>query len=227
MSTKRLYSSQFKYEVLMAYQNEFLTISEVLKRYQISEYAFNKWRRKFEKEGKSGLENFSTRKFYSKEVKEAAVRDFLSGEYSKEEITRKYEISNRMVLQKWINKYNSHRELKDTGKGLTLSMTKSRTTTLDERIEIAIECLENGKDYQITAEKHKISYQQVYQWVKKYEIGGTEALTDRRGRKKEYEELSSEEKAKMEMKRLERENQRLKAENAFLKKLEEIERRLK
>ncbi|MEF7592745.1 helix-turn-helix domain-containing protein, partial [Bacillus thuringiensis] len=66
---------------------------------------------------------------------------------------------------------------------------------------------------------------QVYQWVKKYNNGGDEALKDRRGRKKEEQELSPEEKVKLEMKKLERENERLRAENAFLKKLEELERR--
>ena len=54
-----------------------------------------------------------------------------------------------------------------------------------------------------------------------------EALRDRRGRKKEEVELSPEEKIKFEMKKLEKENERLRAENAFLKKLEELERRRK
>jgi len=55
--------------------------------------------------------------------------------------------------------------------------------------------------------------------------GGEEALKDKRGRKKEVVELSPEQKLKFEMQKLERENERLRAENAFLKKLEEIERR--
>ncbi len=43
--------------------------------------------------------------------------------------------------------------------------------------------------------------------------------------KKKKLNLTPEEKIKLEMKKLERENERLRAENAFLKKLEEIERR--
>ncbi|WP_424565549.1 helix-turn-helix domain-containing protein [Tepidibacillus fermentans] len=81
------------------------------------------------------------------------------------------------------------------------------------------------KNYQMAAETYKISYQQVYQWVKKYEDGGEEALRDRRGRKKEEQELTPEEKMRLEIKKLERENERLRAENEFLKKLEELERR--
>ncbi|MEF7592756.1 helix-turn-helix domain-containing protein, partial [Bacillus thuringiensis] len=84
--------------------------------------------------------------------------------------------------------------------------------------------MENNKNFQMTADMYDVSYQQVYQWVKKYNNGGDEALKDRRGKKKEEQELSPEEKVKLEMKKLERENERLRAENAFLKKLEELER---
>lgn len=104
-------------------------------------------------------------------------------------------------------------------------MTKGRKTTWEERIEIAIHCLANGKNYQETGEKYKVSYQQVYQWTRKYETNGPDALKDNRGRKKSEAKLSPEEKIKLEMKRLEIENERLRAENAYLKKLEEIERR--
>ncbi len=104
-------------------------------------------------------------------------------------------------------------------------MTKGRKSTWKERIEIVQDALANGKDYQQTAETHKVSYQQVYQWVRKYEAGGWDALKDRRGRTKSEDELTEEERMKLEMRRIEKENERLHAELAFLKKLEEIERR--
>ncbi|GIN07484.1 hypothetical protein J1TS1_16290 [Shouchella clausii] len=104
-------------------------------------------------------------------------------------------------------------------------MTKGRKTTWEERIHIVQACLENGKAYQETASTYHVSYQQVYQWVKKYENGGEEALKDKRGSKKEEALLTPEEKIQLQMKKLERENERLRAENVFLKKLEEVERR--
>jgi transposase len=211
--------------VLMAYKNADYTVEELCVRYQIPKVTLYNWVEKFEKDGINGFEDSKTWKSYSKELKEAAVRDYLSGEYSQYEIIRKYEISSRSVLQGWINKYNSRRDLKDTSKGRTSSMTKGRKTTWDERIQIVKYYLENGKDYQKTADIYEVSYQQVYQWVNKYENDGDEALKDKRGRNKEEAELSTEEKIKLEMKKLERENERLRAENAFLKKLEEIERR--
>ena len=50
-------------------------------------------------------------------------------------------------------------------------------------------------------------------------------LEDRRGRTKQDEELTNEEKLERRIQQIERENERLRAENLFLKKLEEIERR--
>ncbi len=70
-------------------------------------------------------------------------------------------------------------------------MTKGRKTTWKERIEIVQDALENGKNYHKTAEKHQVSYQQVYQWVRKYEAGGWDALKDRRGRSKSDRRINS------------------------------------
>lgn len=47
-------------------------------------------------------------------------------------------------------------------------MTKGRSTTYDERISTVEDCIGNEHNCAITAEKHKISYQQVYMWVHKY-----------------------------------------------------------
>lgn len=226
MSGKR-YSKEFKYEVIVAYEKGNYSLKELCSKYQIAQTSLKEWIMEFEKHGSEGLKRSTSWKPYSKELKEAAVLDYLSGELSQYEIVRKYEISSRSVLRRWISKYNSHRDLKDTSKGRTNSMTKGRKTTWDERIQIVLDCLENGKDYQVTAETYEISYQQVYQWVKKYEDGGDEALKDKRGRKKEEAELTPEEIVQLQIKKLERENERLRAENLFLKKLEEIERRRK
>ncbi|RCW62126.1 transposase-like protein [Saliterribacillus persicus] len=225
--SKRSFSADYKYEVLKAWEDGLYSLRELAKKYKVYESTIQEWRNKFDKFGTEGLQESSGWKTYTKEVKRSAVLDYLSGEYSLREITRKYEISDQSVLRLWINKYNSHRELKDTSKGRTSSMTKGRKTTWEERIQIVLDCLGNGKDYQEAANTYNVSYQQVYQWVKKYEDGGDEALKDKRGHKKDEAELTQEEKNNLQMKKLERENERLRAENLFLKKLEEIERRRK
>ena len=223
--SKSAHSLQDKIKIIEALNNRSHTLSELAFIYQVCRDTIYNWVYRYEKHGVEGLNETSTWKKYSKELKLAAVQDYLSSDYSYNEVTRKYEISSTSLLRKWIKKYNSHRELNDTSRGRTTTMTKGRNTTLNERKEIVFYCLENEKDYQKAAETFKVSYQQVYQWVKKYDNGGEEALIDKRGRKKEEVELSAEQKMKLEMQKIERENERLRAENAFLKKLEEIERR--
>ncbi|SDZ08778.1 Transposase and inactivated derivatives [Bacillus sp. 166amftsu] len=219
------YSKAEKLAILALYKDGHHSIADISAKFFVDPGTIRDWKRRYEVNGEDGLEEASSWKCYSKELKLAAVNDYLSGHYSLSKVIQKYNVSSTAVLRKWIKKYNSHRELNDTGKGMTNSMTSRRKTTLEERIQIVNYCIQHQKNYQLTAEGYEVSYQQVYQWVKKFEAHGEEALQDKRGRKKKEYELTEEEKFKIEMKRLEQENERLRAENAFLKKLEELERR--
>lgn len=219
------YSKAEKLAILNLYKDGHHSIADITAKFSVDPGTIRDWKRRYEMNGEDSLTDATSWKPYSKELRLAAINDYLSGHYSLNKVIQKYNISSTAVLGKWIKKYNSHRELNDTGKGMTNSMTSGRKTTLEERIQIVNYCLQHQKNYQLAAESYGVSYQQVYQWVKKFETNGEEALQDKRGRKKEEYELTAEEKFKLEMKRLERENERLRAENAFLKKLEEHERR--
>lgn len=146
------------------------------------------------------------------------------GELSQYQVIDKYKIASRTQLSNWVKKYNGHSSLQTYGGG-TKAMTKGRSTTWEERIDIVLYCLAHHHDYRKTADQYQVSYQQVYQWVKKYEAGGQDALQDGRGRKKVPEELTEVDRHRLAMKKLEYENERLRAENAFLKKLQEFGRR--
>lgn len=223
--SKRAFNPEFKIAVLKAWEEGKYSLTEIVIMSKVNESTIREWKYKFEKYGIEGLKESSTCKRYSKELKLTAINDYLSGKYSLREVTRKYEISYDSVLRQWIKKYNSHGNLKDTSKGSMSSMAKGRKSTWEERIQIVLDCLKSGKNYQRMAETYGVSYHQVYQWVRKYENGGDEALKDKRGRNKVEAEISPEDKIRLEMKKLERENERLRAENLFLKKFEEIERR--
>ena len=162
-------------------------------------------------------------KKYSAELKEQAVEAYLRGEGSLREICKKHEISDKHVLPNWILWYNGHREFKErsSAKG-EIYMTKGRKTTQEERAEIVAFCIEHNKDYGLTVETYKVSYQQIYAWVRKYEEGGVDKLKDKRGRTKPAEEMSEVEKLKAEMKILEAKNRQLEIENEFMKKLQEL-----
>ena len=201
------------------------SFEKLAQQFQIHKSTLKGWVLKFEVFGIAVFDDAFPQRSYSKEQKLKAVEDYLSGHYSLLELMKKHKISGRTILMKWVKKYTSHSEIQDSGKGMSQTMTKGRKTTLEERIQIVDYCLRNQKNYQSAAEFYSVSYQQVYQWVKKFEAMGEEGLYDRRGRTKEEIELTAEEKLKLEIKRIERENERLRAENLFLKKLEEIERR--
>ena len=162
-------------------------------------------------------------KKYSIEFKIQAVEAYLRGEGSLREICKKHEISDKHVLQNWILWYNGHREFKErsSAKG-EIYMTKGRKTTQEERAEIVAFCIEHNKDYGLTVETYKVSYQQIYAWVRKYEEGGVDKLKDNRGRTKPADEMTEVEKLKAEMKILEAKNRQLEIENAFIKKLQEL-----
>ena len=224
MSKRSKYTAEEKYEILMEYLNGSRSIQDIHTKYKISVYAFYKWRYNYETYGVDGLRESRTWKKYSRELKEQIVLEYISGKYSQGELVKKYGLTDKTVLKRWINNYNSHREVTAKPKGMRKSMAKGRSTSFKERIEIVQYCINYNNNYQQAADTYQVSYQQVYQWVKKYESGGENALQDARGKKSEAE-LTPEEKMKLEMKRLEAENERLRAENAFLKKLEELERR--
>jgi transposase len=87
----------------------------------------------------------------------------------------------------------------------------------EERAKIVAFCIEHNYDYGLTVETYKVSYQQIYAWVRKYEEGGVDKLKDNRGRTKPVEEMTEVEKLKAEIKILEAKNRQLEIENAFIK----------
>ena len=98
-----------------------------------------------------------------------------------------------------------------------------KNLTLEDRVEVVKHSLEISRDYSETAIKFEVSYQQVYQWVQKYNKFGVDGLIDRRGKRKAEDELTEVEKLKLNIKLLEAKNRRIELENAFLKKLNELE----
>jgi transposase len=219
------HSLEVKLQILHLLNEGEYSQSKLCEKFSVSKKTIRRWKMKFDKAGVDGLIESTAWKTYSRELKINAVEDFLQKDLTVSEILEKYTISSDSILSTWVKKYTSHSELKDSGKGMSQTMTKGRKTTFEERIQIVDRCLKHQGNYQVTSETYGVSYQQVYQWVKKFEAAGEEGLRDRRGRTKEELELTVEEKLQLEIKRIERENERLRAENLYLKKVEEIKRR--
>jgi transposase len=223
MSKRSKYSSTEKYQILMKYIEGEMGPSRIREEYKIPKSTLYKWKNNYELYGIDGLEESHGWKEYSNELRLSAIQDYMSGNYSKIEICRKYKVSNG-ALDVWIKNYNNHKETRQTHRRKSL-MIHSRKLSFEEKVEAVHLCIKNGHDYSTVLEKYQISYQQIYSWTKKYEADGPESLRDHRGRNKPVEEMSVQEKLKIKVKELEAKNYRLEAENALLKKLKEIERR--
>lgn len=65
---------------MLAYHSGNYTLKEICCQYQLTKYSVLEWVKRLY--GIEGLEKSTTRKHNTKETKEAAVRDYLSGQYS-------------------------------------------------------------------------------------------------------------------------------------------------
>lgn len=183
------------------------------------------WLARYEAEGESGFMAYSRNRVYTPEAKLNAVRDYLSGKGSQLEICKKYKIRNTHCLRGWIKVYNAHGDFssrKYSGGGSY--MKQGRTTTQEERVQIAKECIASGKNYGEIAQKYQVSYQQVRTWTLRFEELGEAGLEDRRGRRKKDQMPRTElEEAQIEIKQLKHKLYLAEMENTLLKKLNEIE----
>ena len=225
MSFKHKYSYEEKEKILLEYQTGVRGFRELCRVYGMAQSALKDWIRLYETFDIEGLRTGSSTTHYSKETKEAAVQDYLTHKMPVKEILKKYQIRSTTQLRRWIMVYNGHKELKASGTGGTVIMTKGRKTTFDERVEIVQYCIAHDHNYAETAAKFGVSYQQARSYTVKYEAGGVNALQDRRGRLKPAEEMSELERLRAENKILRAEKERAEMEVSFLKKLDEIERR--
>lgn len=221
--TKTKIGFEQKIKTVLEYINGNISQIQGAKKCNISVASFQVWIRKYKAEGEEGLKESKKYKKYSTELKQRAVKEYLLGKASQEEICKQYKISSKTQLQRWIMWYNGHKEIKERthAKG-EIYMTKGRKTTQEERAEIVAFCIEHGKDYGLTVETYNVSYQQIYAWVKKYEEKGVNGLTDRRGKAKPESELTEEDRLRQENKILQAKIKDQEMEIALLKKLREL-----
>ena len=207
MGRKAKISYEIKFKFIEEYLNGNISQIAIARELGLHPSSIQGWIRKYKAFGPEGLKN-------------------INGKGSLADISLKYNLSCTGILTQWINKYNKcHKTCKSHNNKGDHIMTNGRKTTYEERIEIVAFCIANANDYNLTANKYKVSYQQIYTWINKYNRSGYEALVDSRGKRKKIEDLSESEKIAAQLKLLEAENRRLKMENDFLKKLDEIERR--
>lgn len=193
----------------------------------VSHKTIIRWIARYETEGVEAFIPRERNRVYSAELKRQAVQEYLSGGYSTLELSKKYKISNPCIVEQWVKVYNTHGDfnsVKFSGGGSY--MKQGRETTLEERIQIAKECIACGKNYGEMALKFQVSYQQVRTWTLRFEQMGETGLQDRRGHRKKNQIPRTElEQAQIEIEQLKHKLYLAEMENALLKKLDEVERR--
>ena len=222
--SKSQHTPEWKIAIVKKYLSGEGSYDSIARAHGIDKRTLIDWVHRYQEHGASVFYPTVGNVHYSKEFKTMCVEAVLKGEGSVDDIVVKYNISTRSVLRSWIMKYNANMELKEYKPKREVYMAEARRkTTLEERKEIVEYCIAHNNDYKGAASRFKVSYSQVYSWVKKYRESGEEGLEDKRGHHKSDDEVD-------ELERLRRENQRLKRQLEerdmlceLLKKVRELE----
>ena len=183
----------------------------------------------YQHHGPDALKCSETNNHYPVDLKRQAVAEYQAGHGSQRDICFKYKIRSRTLLRDWIRQYGDTappETAKASGRTAgSQDHAASRKTSFDERINIVCHCLANNKDYALSAGVYKVSYKQVYSWVRKYEAQGLDGLLDKRGRQPNLAAMTPLERAEYENKLLQAKIAHLETEVLALKKLRDLERR--
>jgi len=224
MSRKSKIDSAEKVKIVERLLADETSVSEAARLTGVDKASIRRWRNLYLADGPTALMAQRNNKVYSQELKLQAVHEYLDGKSSQADIVKKYHLRSSRQLHNWIKVYNTHGEIKSRGSGGGSYMRKARQTTPEERLEIVQDCLANDKNYGAMALKYNCSYQQVRNWVLRYEKMGSAGLEDRRGRRAGTQPARTpEEELRDKIAELEQRNRDLQMENDLLKKVRELE----
>lgn len=201
-----------------------MSLSEAARQLDVSLSNVCDWVARYKAGGPLAFKDLENNQVYSAALKEKAVQEYLEGKGSLKDTAAKYGLRSKTQLKNWIKVYNSGKDFGHKMSGGS-RMNTSRKTTQEERVQIVKDCMENGSNYGDTAIKYKVSYQQVYTWVKRFSELGEAGLEDRRGKRTvEQEPRNNVEELRVKLAKLEHELYMTKMERDLLKKVEELER---
>lgn len=225
MPQKSKYDAADKERAVLDYLNGMKGCARIAQELGICSKTLKRWAALYKGGGIAALTPSNKDKYYPAVLKKQVVEEYLGGQVSIFELIAKYKISDNHVVTKWIAQYNNHVEFKSKQAGSEIYMAKGRPTTFEERQEIVDYCIAHEKGYRSAMEKYGVSYAQVYSWVKKFEQEGVNGLQDRRSVRKQDGELTENERLKAENECLKRINYNLQMENDVIKKLNEVKGR--
>ncbi len=108
MPHKQRISIEEKVKVIQEYLGGKVGFTDSVERGRCDGKTFRWWVRRYQAEGVGAFLPHERNRHYPQEIKQQAVRDYLAGEGSQEEIAQKYHLRSSKQLRDWIKVYNTH-----------------------------------------------------------------------------------------------------------------------
>lgn len=228
MRLNRKHTAKELKQYIDLYLNEGISYRILCEEYGLllSKSKFNNKVLRYQDHGLAGIQSSTTNNHYSKEFKRAVVMQHLEEGATIGELARKYNIPSDSTVRNWVIKYTKGKDFRVYSEKSEVYTMTGKKTKHEEKIDIVKDYLNNNLSYKEAAEKHNISYNNIYSWVQKYKEHGPDGLVDGRGKRKPETIQTDEEKLKTEIAALKARNEYLETQNAALKKLKEVEREL-
>lgn len=207
--------------ILREIENGVHTVAEESRLHQVHTKTIKRWQQMYTKDGIGGITERKANVKYTENFKLKVVKLFLSHTVSAADLTIRFGLRTDRLISNWVKKYNESGKIEASPKK-RWTPRMARSTTFDERVKIVTYCLDNGRHLTATATKFNVTYQQVRNWVVKFEAGGEEALRDNRGHHKTDDQLTEVERLRRKVSRLESELRDERAINLFAKKLQAL-----
>ncbi len=162
MGRKTKFSKEVKLKAINEYNSGMKSFGQIANDLGCNKKTVMSWVRNYDSIGESAFDSNSIKKSNSKQLKMAAIHDYLNGEGSYDDITKKYNIYSKSTLISWVMKYNSHKEIKEYNPKGDVYMTKSRKTTFEDKLIIVKYCIDHNCEYKLAAEHFNLPYMVKY-----------------------------------------------------------------
>lgn len=219
-------SNELKLKMVKEYLNKGIPAKALSNKYGCDAIYIRFLAKKYQTHGTRAILASQNNQSYTAEFKHMVVKEYMKGQKSLRALAIEYNINSSSHIHTWKKLYNEHKELNSYNSYGGKNMTKGRRITYEERIDIIEDYLKNGKSYASTAKKYDLSYQQIYNWVRKYNEYGVTSLLDNRIKSTKVEDSKQIEKLEAENKILKARLERLEIELELKKKLKELQMNL-
>ena len=220
MSRKSKFSYEDKLKICMEYLDNHISLLQLSRKYNIAKSTLQQWINLYKIHGKTVFKEKTRNKAYSIEFKMKIIEEIIQGKPINY-ISVKYNISNS-VVSNWYIQYNKGKLKEYLPAGEIYNMADNKKYTKEEKLAIAKECIELGKDYKTICSKYKIKYSRLYNWVKNYYSSVEKSASKEISKAQDKYEILYKLKC-IEVENLKKENEILKKNDYFMGMIEKGE----